>query len=93
MNFQNSSYVIIGASGGIGSALARMLHQNNGQPVLFGRSTDRLAALAAELNAQSVAVDASKIDELEQAVASVQNLAGIVNCAGSILLKPGASYY
>ncbi len=88
MNFQNRSYVIIGASGGIGSALARLIQQKNGQPVLFGRSAERLAPLAAELNARSVAVDAAKLEELEQAVASTDNLAGVVNCAGSILLKP-----
>ena len=88
MNFQNGSFVIIGASGGIGSALARLLHQNNGQPILLGRSAEKLAPLAAELQARSLAVDATKIDELEQAIASFGTIAGLVNCAGSILLKP-----
>ena len=88
MNFQNGSYVIIGAGGGIGSALARLLHQNNGQPILLGRSAEKLEPLAAELQARSLAVDATKIDELEQAIASFGTIAGLVNCAGSILLKP-----
>lgn len=32
--------------------------------------------------------DAAKIEELEQAVAAFGPVDGIVNCAGSILLKP-----
>ena len=88
MNFQNGSYVIIGGAGGIGSALARVLHQNNGQSILLGRSAEKLAPLAAELQARSLAVDATKLDELEQAISSFGTIAGIVNCAGSILLKP-----
>lgn len=88
MNFQNGRYVIIGAAGGIGSAVSRLLQQNNGQPILFGRSADRLAGLAAELNAPSIVVEASNIEELERAVLALGLIQGIVNCAGSILLKP-----
>jgi NAD(P)-dependent dehydrogenase (short-subunit alcohol dehydrogenase family) len=88
LNFNHGVYVIIGAAGGIGSALARLLQQNQGQPVLFGRSAERLAPLAAELGAPSHVVDASRIEELEQVVSALGPIAGIVNCAGSILLKP-----
>jgi NAD(P)-dependent dehydrogenase (short-subunit alcohol dehydrogenase family) len=88
VNFQNGSYLIIGASGGIGSALARLIRQHNGQPVLLGRSAERLAPLAAELNAQALEVDATKLDDLEKAFSSLGTIAGVVNCAGSILLKP-----
>lgn len=68
--------------------VARLLQQNNGHPILFGRSSERIATLAAELGARSVVVDATKLEEFEQAVSSVGPIAGIVNCAGSILLKP-----
>jgi NAD(P)-dependent dehydrogenase (short-subunit alcohol dehydrogenase family) len=88
LNFENGRYVIIGAAGGIGSAVARLLHQNNAQPILLGRSPDRLAPLAAELGAPSLTVDATKLEELEQAISSLGPIQGIVNCAGSILLKP-----
>jgi NAD(P)-dependent dehydrogenase (short-subunit alcohol dehydrogenase family) len=47
-----------------------------------------LAPLAQELEATSLVVDASKIEELEKAVLSLGAIQGIVNCAGSILLKP-----
>ncbi len=88
MSFQDGRYAIIGAAGGIGSALARQIARNGGQAILLGRSAERLAPLAAELGAQSLVVDAAKIDELEQAVLSLGSLQGVVNCAGSILLKP-----
>ena len=88
MSYQNCRYAIIGATGGIGSALARMLRQRGGEPILLGRSAERLAPLAEELGAASLVVDAGKIEELEQAVLSLGAIQGIVNCAGSILLKP-----
>jgi NAD(P)-dependent dehydrogenase (short-subunit alcohol dehydrogenase family) len=88
LSYQNGRYVIIGASGGIGSALARMLRQRGGEPILLGRSAERLAPLAEELRAPSLVVDAGKIEDLEQSVLSLGSIQGIVNCAGSILLKP-----
>jgi NAD(P)-dependent dehydrogenase (short-subunit alcohol dehydrogenase family) len=88
VSFQNGRYAIIGATGGIGSALARMLRQRGGEPILLGRSAERLAPLAEQLGAASLVVDAGKIDELERAVLSLGAIQGIVNCAGSILLKP-----
>jgi len=88
LNLQGCRYVIIGAAGGIGSALARLIKESGGEPILLGRSAERLATLAAELGAPSIIVDAAKIDELEQAVSSLGAIQGIVNCAGSILLKP-----
>ncbi len=80
--------MIIGAAGGIGSALARMLRRRGAEPILLGRSAERLAPLAQELGAASFQVDASKIEELEAAVLSLGAIQGMVNCAGSILLKP-----
>ena len=43
--------------------------------------------LGSELGAQTCPVDAANSDELERAVASFNPIGGIVNCAGSILLK------
>ena len=88
MSFENTRFVIIGAAGGIGSALARRLKRSGAQPVLVGRSAEKLTLLGAELDAQTQVVDASKAEELEQAVAMFGPIHGIVNCAGSILLKP-----
>lgn len=69
----------------MGSALVRRL-------VLTARRPDALAALAAEVDGRAMAADASSFDDLDRAVAEATSwtgrLDGIVNCAGSILLKP-----
>jgi 3-oxoacyl-[acyl-carrier protein] reductase len=76
--------VIVGASGGVGSALARRLTRNGVEVVLLGRSAEKLAALGAEAHV----VDASGPDDLDQVVGSLGPIQGMVNCAGSLLLKP-----
>lgn len=88
MGFGQSRIAIIGAAGGIGSALARRLRSQGAELFLLGRSAEKLTGLAGELGAQWLALDASKVAELEQALAAFGTLNGIVNCAGSILLKP-----
>jgi NAD(P)-dependent dehydrogenase (short-subunit alcohol dehydrogenase family) len=88
MSFDNCRFVIVGAAGGIGSALARRLKRGGAALVLLGRSMERLAPLAAELGAEAFAVDAAQPDELERLAGSFGPFQGIVNCAGSILLKP-----
>lgn len=77
MPFHNSTIAIIGASGAIGSALARRLKAQNANLVLISRTPEKLAALSAEL-----AAPATTLDQLNTPIT------GIVNCAGSILLKP-----
>jgi NAD(P)-dependent dehydrogenase (short-subunit alcohol dehydrogenase family) len=88
VSFEDSRVVVVGASGGIGSAVARRIRAHGGQPILMGRSEAKLAGLGSELGAQTRVVDAANCEELEQAVTAVGPVRGIVNCAGSILLKP-----
>ncbi len=86
------TYLILGATGGIGSALARQLAVSGAQLVLAARNTDALATLGAELGATTVRVDATVPAEIEQAVETAVNtfgrLDGAANCVGSLLLKP-----
>jgi NAD(P)-dependent dehydrogenase (short-subunit alcohol dehydrogenase family) len=81
--------VIAGATGGIGEALARMLH-GAGTPLhLVARNGDRLAALAAELGATSAVADALDAASLKAAVeAAGPAVGGLAWCVGSINLKP-----
>ncbi len=88
MSFENTRFVIIGAAGGIGSALSRRLKKQGAELILVGRSVDPLAALGQELQSQTYVMDASKADEFEQALVSLGSFQGVVNCAGTILLKP-----
>jgi len=86
------AFVILGASGGIGSAIARSLAADDAQLVLAGRRAEPLDALAAELGAQATVVEASDFAAVEalvkEAAASHGRVAGLVNAVGSILLKP-----
>ena len=79
---------LIGATGGIGAATARRLVAKNAEVVLAGRNAEKLTALGAELNARTVVVDATGFEALERAVAEFMPVDAVVNCAGSLLLKP-----
>lgn len=84
--------LIFGATGGIGSALARQLAERGCQLSLVARDPSRLAALADELHAGAFSLDATDSAAVERCVAEVSEkqgrLDGVVNCAGSLLLKP-----
>lgn len=77
-----SSYLIIGAAGGIGRALLPLLEDH--QVLACGRNQAALAALGVDYRV----VDATQPSEVEAAARELPRLDGIVNLAGSILLKP-----
>ena len=81
-------YVVAAGYGGIGGALARRLAQRGHELLLLGRNANKLAALCAEIGAQSAVVDLAQLEPVEAAVTAFGPIDGIVNCAGSILLKP-----
>ncbi len=81
--------IIVGAAGGVGSALARRLAAA-GKPVhLIGRDAAKLAALASELGASSAVADVLDAAALKSAVEAAGGaLNGLAYCVGSINLKP-----
>lgn len=87
------NYLILGASGGIGHALAKRLADGGANVAIGGRDEGKLSALASEIGSSHVqAFDAT---EHEPVVAFVDAFAketgridGVVNCVGSLLLKP-----
>lgn len=85
-------YLIVGAAGGIGSALCRHLSAKGALLGLAGRRPDRLQTLADELGGSIHPLDATSVEEVQKAVddvvAEYGRIDGMVNCAGSILLKP-----
>ena len=87
MKFEQQTIAIIGAAGAIGSALARRIKAEGGRPLLLGRSLERLATLATALEAPVEIVEAADFEALESVVKRHAPINGIVNCAGSILLK------
>ena len=85
-------YAVIGATGGIGTALSRRLAAQGARLFLGARDEAKLQALAAEIQAATMSVDATKPEAVEafiaQAIATFGQLDGVVNCVGSVLLKP-----
>ena len=92
MNQAPPSYVILGATGGIGSVLTRRLAASGARLVIAGRDGDRLAALAGETGATPQLFDATELAAVERCVnVGVERhggVAGVANCVGSLLLKP-----
>lgn len=87
----DGTYLILGATGAVGTVLARRLHARGAALVLLGRDADRLQPLAAELGARSAQLTAatpSAFAAAIEAAAGDGKLAGIAHCVGSLLLKP-----
>ncbi len=80
--------LIYGASGGIGSAVARLLHARGHDLHLVGRNAEKLAALAAELGAGTTAGDV-RDGGLSARVAAEAGpeLAGLVYAVGTLQLR------
>lgn len=85
--------LIFGGAGGIGSAVARMLHAESHTIILAGRTPEKLAAVAETIpGATSIvcdAVDGSATTQcLEAVLAQHGRLDTVVHAVGSVLLKP-----
>lgn len=98
---ESSVYLLVGSSGGIGSALAQQLATTGARLMLAGRDTDRLAAQRHQLaqihptgsdDIRTSEVDAIRSADVDRAVAETVDafgkLDGAVNLVGSVLLKP-----
>ncbi len=83
--------LIFGATGGIGSALARRLAAAGWRLALSGRNAEQLEKLGRETSALTQLAEATDTSEVEsvfkQALDKFGHLDGVVNCCGSLLLK------
>ena len=84
MDFTGKRYWLVGASDGLGAALAHKLSAAGAHVIVSARSEDKLAAVAADLpNAgEAVTVDISDNDSVIQAARAVGDIDGIVFLAG-----------
>jgi 3-oxoacyl-[acyl-carrier protein] reductase len=84
-------HLVLGATGSIGAAVARRLHHAGHTVFLAGRNPQTLAALATELGAPSMVVEATDAAAVDAAVnATVEHggrIDGAFNGVGSLLLK------
>ncbi len=89
---QKQVVVILGATGGIGSALARRLSQKETFLLLAGRDQEKVNNLASELHAKGFVLDATKFEHVEacakHAIDTFGDIHAIVNCVGGFMLKP-----
>lgn len=86
-SIDDCTFLIIGATGGIGSALARRLAERGAALVLAARNEEPLNELADELGAKAMPVDATNVDEVASLVEQAGDIDGAVNLVGSIVLK------
>jgi NADP-dependent 3-hydroxy acid dehydrogenase YdfG len=84
MDWQGKRYWLIGASEGLGAALAHKLNAAGVEVIVSARSEDRLKALVAELpgKASYVTVDVSDRASVQAAAAQVGQVDGMVYLAG-----------
>jgi NAD(P)-dependent dehydrogenase (short-subunit alcohol dehydrogenase family) len=83
--------LILGATGGVGQALARGLAVRKIPLFLAARSRDKLTELARETGARHDAcdvLDALALERVVKQAASEGGLAGLAYCVGSIVIKP-----
>lgn len=89
---EHRAYVVLGGTGGIGSEVVRRLSAEGHRVLAVARGKERLEALAAESGAETLPADATEFDSVEQAAAHAKDLwgrlDGVVNCVGSVLLRP-----
>lgn len=86
------SVLIFGATGSVGSALTAHLRAQNYRVAVAGRNKEAVEELAGKHDAQPFVAEASSFDQIKEAVTGAQEafdgLNGVVNCMGSIFLKP-----
>ena len=82
--------VIIGATGSIGSSLAKKLAESGEELHLVGRNESSLSALANELNSTFTVCDVLEENFSEKILADLKDeqINGLAFCVGSIDLKP-----
>jgi 3-oxoacyl-[acyl-carrier protein] reductase len=93
--FVGSALLIVGATGGIGSALARRLAKSRAHLALAVRTPETLESLARQTGGIPIRMDATQPAEVDaalaRALAEYGRLDGVAHCVGSLLLKPAHS--
>ncbi|KWN14673.1 short-chain dehydrogenase [Burkholderia territorii] len=84
--FEGKVILVSGAAGGVGSAVARLLHGSAARLALTSTHAQRLSALASELHAQAILADITQVADCQRIVNETLDQYGrldaLVNCAG-----------
>jgi NAD(P)-dependent dehydrogenase (short-subunit alcohol dehydrogenase family) len=92
-SLQDKKILVTGASSGIGAGIAKQTAQQGAQLVLVGRNQVRLELTLSQLkvsdsNHQVISCDLSSLVDLDNLVASLEPLDGLVLNAGAVKLAP-----
>ena len=89
---RDTVHLLIGGGGGIGACLARALNARGAKVCLAGRNREKADPVTGEFDCHWSEVDATDEKSVQRCIDAAREwgsrLDGIVNCAGSILLKP-----
>ena len=83
-------YIVAGATGVVGSEISKELASEN-EVLIIGRDEDKLSSLSKEIDAQYAVIDLNNTieqREFSKIVPEDKEIKGLVNCIGSILIKP-----
>lgn len=90
-DYLKPGYVVLGAYGGIGTEVCRQLRPK-ATLMVAGRDSQKLEKLGKELSTPWQVVDATSFDDVERCLRTAADqlgqLDGVINCVGSVILKP-----
>ena len=84
----SEKYLIVGATGSIGSNLATQMHESGKEIHLVGRDEIQTKSLSEKLNSAYSIADVLEDGFVDKIKANIEDVKGIVYCVGSIDLKP-----
>ena len=82
--------LIFGATGAVGSSLAKLLNENSISTHLIGKNEEEISKLSEETNGSCSVADVTDPSFIEKIDSDLKNIdiAGVAYCVGSIDLKP-----
>ena len=84
----SEKYLIVGATGSIGSSLAAQLYESGKEVHLVGRDENQTKSLSEKLNSEYSIADVLDDGFVDKIKANIDDVKGIAYCVGSIDLKP-----
>ena len=84
----SEKYLIVGATGSIGSNLAAQMYESGKEIHLVGRDENQTKSLSEKLNSAYSIADVLEDGFVDKIKANIEDVKGIVYCVGSIDLKP-----
>ena len=84
----SEKYLVVGATGSIGSNLAEQLYAAGKEVHLVGRDEERTKSLSEKLNCKYTVSDVLENGFVEKIKSEINDIKGVAYCVGSIDLKP-----